>query len=433
MLIIFVCSDRIVYFCKFYKQLFSIADNLLQRTIQNLLRYRRKLIFTGFQFSFMRYLFLTAFIFLISLSSTLAAQSGLAQQKALSLGFEYTADNIYNFKGGVDRGYAYIGLAHLQLDLDTEKAGWWKGGSFLLNLSNAHGRAASEELIGDFQVISGIEAGNHLFIQDLWLKQLIGNFEFTIGIQELNIETAHLELGELFVHSSFGVSPILSGNFDGPIYPFTSTGVTTKWFINENLTWLNAFYAGKATDKENYFFNGRWTLKPGSGQLFVSEIQHRVDVNNLPGKYKVGLFSNNHILEKAFTDHFPDSLSEISHGIYATYEQKLWELEEKEIYAFAEMGYSPADYSMNKVYLSGGVILNGLLSKKRDDELGLGAAYAGLERGKGHESFIEFTWKKPVTGCFYLQPGFQYVITPSGKLSGIPNSFSGNIRFGVEL
>lgn len=374
----------------------------------------------------------TFLAFVVFMSLMVNAQKEY-DNKVFKFVFEYTGDNLVNLSGGIKTGYAYVGLAHFQLDVDTEKAGWWKNGQLLINLSSSHGPLASEKLFGDLTVVSGIEAGDHIFLQDFWLRQRIRNFEFTVGIQELNDETAHVAMGELFVHSSFGISPILSANMDGPIYPHTSPGITTKWFVDDKITWLNAFYAGKAADRDRYIYNLNWSFKAGGGHLLITEIQHSVEVNRLPGTYKIGFFSNNHLVEKALTTVFPDSLDKTTWGAYASYEQTLWQENKRGIDAFAHAGISPADYSINKLYMGGAVILNGFLSRRNDDELGLGAAYAQLRKGMGHETFIEITWKKPLTNNFCIQPDFHYIITPSGRISGLQNSLAGNVRFGLVL
>src|ERR1035437_3452005 len=87
----------------------------------------------------------------------------------LEFGFSYIGDNLNNLSGGVKTGSCYLGMASIKISFDTEKAGLWKGGHFCINAANTHGSSPSDALVGDFQVVSNIQAGNHTFIQELWL------------------------------------------------------------------------------------------------------------------------------------------------------------------------------------------------------------------------------------------------------------------------
>ena len=88
---------------------------------------------------------------------------------------------------------------------------------------------------------------------------------------------------------------------------------------------------------------------------------------------------------------------------------------------------------MNRFYIGAGLNLNGYLSKKNDDILGIAVANAQLKEALGHETLIELSWKKQLSPCFYIQPDFQYIFHPSGKKSNIPNAFVGILRFGFEM
>ena len=131
---------------------------------------------------------------------------------------------------------------------DTEKAGLWKGTFVYVNAANTHGAMPSAELLGDMQVASNIEAGNHTYIQELWIKQAFKNLELTAGLQDLNVEFAASEYGAMFLNSSFGILPIVSGNIPAPIFPLTSLGLTAKWNILKNTTLLAAVYDGSPSD-----------------------------------------------------------------------------------------------------------------------------------------------------------------------------------------
>src|SRR5512133_2784619 len=76
----------------------------------------------------------------------------------------YTGDNVINLAGGLKSGYGYLGLANFCLSFSTANAGLWEGGGFFIRAANTHGATPSVDLIGDLQVASNIEAGDHTYI-----------------------------------------------------------------------------------------------------------------------------------------------------------------------------------------------------------------------------------------------------------------------------
>ncbi len=98
-----------------------------------------------------------------------------AEEKGLYFGASYTGDVVSNFSGGIKRGTNYLGFATLQAGFDTQKAGWWKGGESFVKLANTHGDEPSATLIGNFQGVSNIEAGNITWLYEFWADSVSGN------------------------------------------------------------------------------------------------------------------------------------------------------------------------------------------------------------------------------------------------------------------
>ena len=68
----------------------------------------------------------------------------------------------------------YAGLTDVIFSIDTEGAGWWKGGLFLVDLQNTRGGDISD-VVGDVQGISNIVAPPGTRFAEYYLKQLLGN------------------------------------------------------------------------------------------------------------------------------------------------------------------------------------------------------------------------------------------------------------------
>jgi len=379
-------------------------------------------------------LFVLSLGILSNLSSSVYAQEVLNEkEEALSFEASYIGDNVNNLSGGIKTGSKYLGMANLRLSFDVEKAGLWKKGQFYLNAANTHGASPSSELLGDMQVASNIDAGNHTYIQEFWFKQALGQFELTAGLQDLNVEFANSEYGGLFMNSSFGILPVISTNVSAPIFPLTTLGITAKWNISPKVSWLGAVYDGSPTDFDYNPYNIKWRLASGDGVLAISELQYNANIKSLPGTYKVGIYSHNHVIENSLDENVTDSLENNIVGLYAYADQKVWEQNNKSLGLFAQLGYSPSDASTNNYYLGLGLNYAGLFTKQGTDVLGLAVAHQHFTGGLSSETAIELTYQYQLTKNIFIQPDFQYIINPAGTGETLNNCFAANLRFGISF
>ncbi len=375
-----------------------------------------------------------AFSLFVHFSYSIFAQETLKTPKEpLTFEASYIGDNVNNLSGGIKTGSCYLGMANIRLDFDFEKAGLWSGGEFYINSANTHGASPSSELLGDVQVASNIDAGNHTYLQEVWFKQALGKVEFTLGLQDLNVEFANSENGALYMNSSFGILPVISGNITPPIFPLTALGLTAKWNISENATWVNALYDGSPTDFDYNPYNVKWQFISGDGLLAISEYQYNTTIKELPGTYKIGGYAHSHIIEESLHKNIPDSLNHNIFGFYVYTDQKIWQNNNKSIDLFAQLGYSPCNSSTNDFYLGLGVNYSGLFSKKGTDILGLAFAHEHFNDGIKSETAVELTYQYRLTKNIFVQPDFQYIINPAGTGETLNNSLAGNLRLGIHF
>lgn len=364
-------------------------------------------------------------------TSSVFAQDA-TKEKGEPLHFEasYVGDLINNFSGGIKTGSAYLGMAKIHLGFDTEKAGLWNGGQLYLNAANTHGATPSADMLGDMQVVSNIEAGNHTYLQELWYKQALGKVELTVGLQDLNVEFANSEYGGLFLNSSFGILPVISTNFSAPIFPLTTLGITAKWNLSNKFSLLGAVYDGNPTDFEYNPYNIKWRLSSGDGVLAIAEVQYHTAVGALPATYKLGAYFHNHKLNEIEGVDSPDyNLG----GFYAYGDQKVWERDHRSLGLFAQLGYSPSDASINNTYVGLGANYSGLFNSHGKDVLGLAIAHEHFTDQLNSETTIELTYQYRLTKNIFIQPDIQYIINPAGTGETLDNCFTGNVRFGIHF
>lgn len=371
------------------------------------------------------YKFMTIEIILI-LSSTVTQAQKIETVEVSPFDFRasYVGDVASNFSGGIKTGTVYLGLANIKVDFNTGTAKWWKGGEALVNIGNTHGGEPSANLVGDFQGISNIEAGNLSFLYELWYKQSFRNLNVTLGLQDLNANFATCENGALFTNSSFGIHSSIANNVSPPIFPLTALGANVQWSISDTFLWEAAIFNGTPNDLAANPFNTEWSLSKNQGYLAITEF--RVNKSLLIGKtgsYKVGVY---------YQQHNDDSIN-IKHqngGFYFVGEQQIT----NKMSVFSQIGLSPKKMNKNNRYYSIGINCKGQIDKRPDDQFGIAIAYAGIDENTvGSETSMELTYKLQVNKNIYIRPDMQYVINPAGTETKLHNALVGFIRFGVEF
>ena len=335
----------------------------------------------------------------------------------------YTGDLVSNFKGGIKTGTAYLGLANLKAGFDTEKARWWKGGQLFVNVGNTHGGEPSATLVGDFQGISNIEAGDLTFMYELWYKQSIGKLDFTVGLQDLNANFALSENGALFTNSSFGIHSSIADNIPSPIFPLTALGVTFQYKISDTFNWLAAIFDGTPDDFENNPYNVNWKLSKDQGFLAVTELQFNKSlIKGRNASYKLGGYYHQHNDEI--------DREQKNGGLYFVGDQQLT----SNLSLFGQMGYSPKKHNNHNHYYSLGMNFKELFNNRPDDQFGVAVNYAQIDGNDiGSETAIEMTYQYQLCENIYLRPDIQYIINPAGTDSKLENALVGFLRFGVNF
>ena len=335
----------------------------------------------------------------------------------------YVGDVVSNFSGGIKKGTTYLGLANLKAGFDTETASWWKGGRLFVNIGNTHGGEPSSTLVGDFQGVSNIEAGNLSFLYELWYRQNLGKIDITLGLQDLNADFAVNDDGAMFTNSSFGIHSSIADNVAPPIFPLTALGANVKWNISDTFLWEAAVFDGTPDDFKTNPYNTEWKLSKNQGYLAVMELQVKKSLlSGKTGNYKVGVYYHQH--------NDTIALEQKNGGLYFVGDQQISD----KLYIFSQIGLCPKKMNKNNRYLSLGLNCKGLIETRKNDQFGIAIAYAGIHDSKvGSETAIEMTYKFELTKNIYMRPDIQYIINPAGTDVKLQNDLVGFIRLGVDF
>jgi len=358
------------------------------------------------------------------------AQESDSSTTAITLDASYIGDYVYNMHGGLQQGAAFLGMASLGMLIETDKLGLWKGGSLYIHGKSLHGNSPSEQLVGDFQVISNIDGGEHTYVHEFWYSQTIGIFDITIGLQDANAELVTSEFGSHFINSSFGIPSLIADNVPTALFPLTNLGVTLNTQVNENISVVAAVYDGNPTHFDINKYNTDWQLQKEDGMLSFVELQYSASESNT---YKLGYYNHSGLQEFNDSLQIFDEVYTRNYGVYGIVDQLIWKNEEsRESFGiFVQGAISPKSINEHSVYVGGGAVYNGLGGK--DNVLGLAIAHARFNSNLSSETAIEISYKAQLFSNVSIQPDVQYIMNPMGIDSQTSNALAGILRFTVEL
>lgn len=346
------------------------------------------------------------------------------EEQGIAIEAILTTDIMRNFDGGIKRNSTLLGNLDLTLEINTEKAGLWKDGTFLIyGLGNFNSGKLLTEIAGDFQATSNIEADEAFKLYEAWYEHRFSDYaSLLFGLHDYNSEFDVVEYGGLFLQSSFGISPDISQN--GPsIFPVAALGTRLKAWPTENTYIMAALYDGVPGDPAN---PTRTSIRLGHGDgLFGAlEIGHTVgDPGGLEyHKYAMGVWTLT-----AEIENFAGNIQDENNGIYFIGEKTLFEEDGSRgsLGAFVQLGFTHADHNQVDSYWGAGLNYTGLFTSRPDDVAGLAVASArngsdfmryarDVDRAAvDHaETTIELTYQAMIQPWLTIQPDLQYVINP---------------------
>jgi porin len=344
----------------------------------------------------------------------------------------YITDQLYNFDGGIQSGYAYLGMIDLGLGFTTHDLGLWKGGNFYFQIENVHGTTPSNDLIGDAQIASNIENGDNTYLYIAQYTQEFEQLRFKVGIQDLNEEFHVNENSGNLINSSFGIMPCASINMPVPIFPKTAFGISAFYEVLPNIALQTTFFDGDPLSLEEDEYNMNYQMSLEQGYLSVSEIHFKHRIKSLSGIIKLGFqYHSGHFSQLNDSS----SIIKSNHSIYLLADQEI--IHNKEslcLNAFLQAGHSPDDRNENPGYIGAGFSCSGFFKHRMDDCISVGMAraklYAAEENKFKHETALELNYLIQIHSQITLQPDIQYIINP-GINTELQNAFVGILRLSI--
>jgi porin len=390
----------------------------------------------------------------------------LLNQYGMTFNLSETSEVLGNVTGGTRQGADYDGLTQVSLQLDTQRAFGWHGGTFNVSALQIHGRDLSTDTLQSLQTASGIEADRSTRLWELWYQQKFldeDRLDLKVGQQSLDQEFMVSQNASVFVNTMFGWPMLPSADLPGggPAYPLSALGVRLRAKPTDSLTFLAGVFNGSpvsSTTGDPQLRNPSGTSFPlHGGPLAIAEVQYAYPSlgtlvtadqgEPLARLYKLGFWYDSERFDDLRYDTAGLSLANpassgapLSHSgnfaIYAVADQMIWRSfddPDRNVNVFVRaMGTPLADRNLITFSMNAGLTMHEPFLHRDDDTFGIGMGYAkvsgrasGLDQDtavatgayypmRGGETFVEVTYQYAVTPWLQLQPDLQYVFMPGG-------------------
>jgi porin len=385
-----------------------------------------------------------------------------------------TSEVLGNVAGGVKQGFAYDGLTQAILQLDTQRAFQWYGGTFNVSALQIHGDNLSAQNLYTLQTASGIEADRATRLWELWYQQKFleeDRMDVKIGQQSLDQEFMVSQYAGLFVNTMFGWPMLPSADLPGggPAYPLSAPGIRVRVRPVNALSVLVGVFNGSPVvnntgDPQRQNPSGV-NFPLHGGALAIAEVQYsypalggmvyKKDSQPLARVLRLGFWYDTENFADQQYDNAGLSLANPKsaglaathsgdYAIYAVADQMIWrdptdEDGDRALNFFVRaMGAPEEDRNLIDVSMNAGITFHEPIYHRDDDTCGIGMGYAKVGNhaavldsdtafytGRFHpvrsgEIYLEATYQYQLTTWCQLQPDFQYVFNPGAGIAN-PN------------
>jgi porin len=391
----------------------------------------------------------------------------------MSFAMQETSEVFGNVTGGTRKGADYDGLTQMLLQLDTQRAFGWYGGTFNVSALWVHGRNLSADNLQSLQTASGIEADRSLRLWELWYQQKFleeDRLDIKFGQQSLDQEFMVSQNASYLINTMFGWPLVPSEDLPGggPAYPLSALGVRLRVRPIDPLTFLLGVFNGSPVSNNSgdpQMVNGSGTSFPvHGGVLVIGEMQFSypalgsmINANEaepLARLYKLGFwYDSENFADQQFDNTGLSLANPVSSGVplnhhgdfsvYAVADQLIWvdpREGDRTINLFVRLlGAPQANRNAVTFSANAGVTFHEPFLHRDSDTFAIGMGFgkisgasAALDKAtafytgtyvpiRGSETYLEMTYQYQVTPWLQVQPDIQYVFTPGGGLAD-PNN-----------
>ena len=354
----------------------------------------------------------------------------------------YAADIWSSVAGGRRRGSRYIDNLDIIVSADLDRLAGIPRTVVTAQVFHNNGTSFSGSVVGDAQVISGIETGIRITrLHVAWVEHrgIDDRWSIKFGLYDINSEFDALETSLLFLHSAHGLGTDISqSGLNGPsTFPNTSLGFRGQLRVNDRLSVRAAVLDGVPNDPARPR-RMLIDLSAREGALMIAEADAELgNVRLLAGGWRYTSRSHNR-----FDAGVGAAVPRDAHsaGAYLRGEAQLSGTAERGVRGFARLGLADERTNQFGGFMSAGFTGRGLIRTRPDDETGFAIAYAlagSAARRHSRETIgvanrgelvFEITHRIKLTEWLSVQPDMQYVVNP-----GLDPSLRDAVALGLRV
>lgn len=335
-------------------------------------------------------------------------------QDPIAAKYAYIGEVFTNTRGGrsTRRAVDYMGVFDVALDLDLERLGCFAGGELFVYAQEIHGRGITERYVGDFQVLSNIDAPDRMQVSEYWWQRgfFDGRLTVRLGKQDANTEFAVVDAAVDFIQSSYGFHPTIPM----PSYPDSSMAAVGQLQLSETVGFACGVFDGLPDGRNWGFSNSGVTFS-----IYELETQWELFHEQLPGALHGGLWHHSDRWEAIDGDgSFAGNYGAYVGGEQVVFRECCLSGDEQGLTFFGQYGWAPPGRNEANHYLGFGLLCRGLLQGRDQDLCGVGVSsviFSKRRTGYGDETGCEIFYKAALTENLALQPDLQYIARPSGQ------------------
>jgi len=328
----------------------------------------------------------------------------------------YTLDGVSNLTGGQRTGTGYVSLLQVGGGVNGVAIGLPATSRIEISALRVDSQNPSVKYIGDTQVASNIEAPSASRLNQLWYRQDIPGTPLRVwaGLIDLNQYLDVTESASTLINSSFGITPVISGNVPTSTYPKPGYGTMLRWEGRDSALHLGIFQ-GNPEVRKDVFHDGRMLIaewQPVGARGEGSPIEAKL------GAWQCHCTSG------------PDQSALIqAWGGYGSLQIALGRRADEPVVAFLHLSGSPSHDSISPFSVAAGFLLPSPFGQRPDDHLSMGVTQMNL-RGLAAETSTELTYQFSLMDDIALQPDVQYIASPGGMY---PAAWVFTLRFNIAF
>jgi len=402
-------------------------------------------------------------------------------QHGITLVIQETSEALGNLTGGTHKSLDYDGLTQAVLQVNSQRAFGYYGGTFNVSALQLHGLNLSQRNLGSLQTASGIESNRATRLWEMWYDQKLlpeDRLDIRLGQQSLDQEWMVSPNALMFVNTMFGWPMLPSADLPGggPAYPLATPGIRLRYRpVNALAIQLGAFSSSpftmsnaraQALGADAQALNSSGTSFPvfRHGALLLAELQYTTPALGgmvapgarppLASTYRLGVWYDTEQFADVryggdglpLADPASNGSQRLHRGnmsIYGVMDKMIWRSSKdpnRTLNLFGRaMGTPFSDRNLVDFSANLGLVLKDPFPYRTMDSLGIGmgfthvsarqaaadadvATYTGTYNPRRtSETYVEMTYQRQMAPWLQLQPDIQYVFHPGGGVAD-PNA-----------